>query len=66
LLLADEIRGAADYGQELNLALRWSLSRNLFFLGVAGLAFPGEALREQAGTDLDPWATLQASLFFNF
>jgi hypothetical protein len=65
-LLADETGTSADYGQELNLALRWAISRNLFFLGVAGLAFPGDALRAQAGTDLDNWATLQASLFFNF
>lgn len=65
-LLADESRGRSAYGQELNLGVRWSLSRNLFFLGVAGIAFPGDALSEQAGTSLDNWSTLQVSLFFNF
>lgn len=65
-LLADEARGSADYGQELNLGVRWAISRNLFFLGVAGIAFPGDNLKQQAGGDLDNWTTLQASLFINF
>ena len=65
-LLADDTTAGSDYGQELNLGVRWAISRHLFFLGVAGIAFPGNALREQAGTDLDNWTTVQASLFFNF
>jgi hypothetical protein len=65
-LLADETRGSADYGQELNLGVRWPISRNLFFLGVAGIAFPGDNLKQQAGGDLDNWTTVQASLFWNF
>lgn len=65
-LFADESRGSDAYAQELNLGVRWAISRNLFFLGVAGIAFPGDLLRQQAGSDLDPWATAQASLFINF
>lgn len=65
-LLADESRGSSDYAQELNLGIRWAISRNLYFLGVAGIALPGESLKEQAGSDLDNWTTAQASLFINF
>lgn len=65
-LLADESRGSSDYAQELNLGVRWAISRNLYFLGVAGIAFPGDSLKQQAGTDLDNWTTVQASLFINF
>jgi hypothetical protein len=65
-LFADESRGSSDYAQELNLGVRWAISRNLFFLGVAGIAFPGDNLKQQAGTDLDNWTTAQISLFWNF
>lgn len=65
-LLADETRGSSDYGQELNLGVRWAISRNLYFLGVAGVAFPGDNLKQQAGSDLKNWTTVQASLFWNF
>jgi hypothetical protein len=66
-LLADEpLVDGGLYAREVNLALRWTLSRNLFFLGVAGVAFPGDQLRAQASKDLEPWTTFQASLFWNF
>lgn len=65
-LFADESRGSSDDAQELNLGVRWAISRNLYFLGVAGIAFPGDRLKEQAGTDLDNWTTVQASVFINF
>ncbi len=65
-LFADEAAGSDAYAQELNLGVRWSMSRNLFFLGVAGIAFPGDNLKEQAGGDLDNWTTAQVSLFWNF
>lgn len=65
-LLADETGGSPDYGQELNLGVRWSISEHLFFLGVAGIAFPGDNLKEKAGSDLDNWSTVQVSLFYNF
>ena len=65
-LLADESPGASDYAQELNLGVRWAISKNLYFLGVAGVAFPGDNLKVRAGGDLDDWATVQGSLFWNF
>jgi hypothetical protein len=65
-LFADETLGSAAYAQELNLGIRWALSRNLFFLGVAGIGIPGDNLKQQAGGDLDNWNTVQASLFINF
>lgn len=66
-LMANETAGGAYwYAQEVDLAVRWSISRNLFFLGVAGVAFPDDRLRDRAGSDLDSWGTLQASLFWNF
>lgn len=66
VLRADAGTGPRDYGQELDLGIRWSISRNLFFLGVAGIAFPGEGLEAPSGRDLDSWTTAQASLFWNF
>ena len=33
---------------------------------ATGIAFPDDRLKQQAGTDLDSWTTLQASLFWNF
>jgi hypothetical protein len=65
-LQADAGTGPSNYGQEINLALRWSLSPRLFLLGVAGIAWPGDRLRDQAGGDPAPWTTVQTSLFFNF
>lgn len=65
-LFADQARGSADYAQEFNLGVRWTISRNLFLLGVTGIAFPGDNLKQQAGTDLENWTTAQLSLFWNF
>ena len=66
-LMANEPAGGAhEYAQEADLGIRWSINRNLFFLGVAGIAFPGDRLKEQSGGDLDTWSTLQASLFWAF
>lgn len=65
-LLADQARGSSDYGQEVNVGVRWAISRQLYFLGVGGVAFPGDNLRRQSPGGLDNWATLQASLFWNF
>ena len=65
-LLADAGPGSGSlYAQEVNLAFRWTISRNLFFLGVAGLTMPGRQLRERAGSDLRNWGTIQTSLFWN-
>lgn len=65
-LMAAEPRGASDLASEIDLGIRWSISEHLYFLGVTGIAFPGDALRQQAGGKLDNWITLQASLFWFF
>lgn len=66
-LLANEPAGGERwYAQEVDFAVRWSINRNLFLLGVAGVAFPDEKLEEQSGSDLNSWTTLQVSLFWNF
>lgn len=54
------------YGDELNFAVRWSLTPRLFLLGVAGVAWPGDAIRERTGGQARPWNTVQASLFWGF
>lgn len=53
-------------GQELMLTSRWSVSRNLFLLGVGSIAFPGEAIKKAVTNDTQPWITLQLSLFLGF
>jgi hypothetical protein len=55
-----------DLGKELQFAGRWAISDRLYVLGVAGAAFPGDAIKDAAGGDADPWTTLQAQLFWNF
>jgi hypothetical protein len=54
-----------DLGQEWQAVLRMPLNERLFFLGVAGLAQPGEAIRA-AGGGAANWTTLQAQLFWTF
>lgn len=58
--------GPRMYAQEADLAVRWSIDRNLFLLLVAGVAVPEDRLEDQAGADLDAWSTMQASLFWSF
>ncbi|CAH0130419.1 alginate export family protein [Roseomonas sp. CECT 9278] len=55
-----------DLGQEWQLVLRMPLNERLYFLGVAGLAQPGEAIRSAAGGSASNWTTLQAQLFWTF
>ncbi len=55
-----------DLGQEVQFAARWSISDQLFFLGIASVAFPGRAIEVAAGGSADPWTTLQAQLFWSF
>ena len=52
-------------GQEVDLNVNWSVSRNLFFLGFAGIAFPGPALEKSLPDGASPWATVQLSLLWN-
>ena len=56
--------GFEHYGDEVNAAVRWSISPRLFFLGVAGHAWPGDEVRRRTGGAARPWSTLQASLFW--
>ena len=58
--------GQRRYGDEINLALRWAISRQLYFLAVAGIAWPGEVIKTQTQGAARPWSTVQASLFVNF
>jgi hypothetical protein len=54
-----------DLGQEWQAVLRMPLNERLFFMGVAGLAQPGEAIRAAGGGGSN-WTTLQAQLFWTF
>jgi hypothetical protein len=58
--------GQRTYGDELDLVVRWALSRQLFFLGVAGVAWPGDVIKTQTQGAARPWNTIQASLFWGF
>jgi hypothetical protein len=67
-LYADQVLPgqAAHYGDELDVGVRWSITPRLFFLGVAGIAWPGDAIRDRTGGRARPWSTVQASLFWGF
>ena len=58
--------GQSTYGNELDLYVRWSISKQLFFLGVAGVAWPGDVIQAQTQGAARPWSTVQASLFWGF
>ena len=55
-----------DLGDELMLIARWQVSKNLYFQGVASVAWPGRAIEAVVGGDADPWTSLQASLYWFF
>jgi hypothetical protein len=55
-----------DLGREYQFAVRWSISPNVYFLGVAAHAEPGKAIRAVTTDRAEPWSTLQAQFFFNF
>lgn len=54
-----------DLGQEWQLVLRMPINEKLYFLGVAGIAKPGKAIRSATGASSN-WTTLQAQLFWTF
>jgi hypothetical protein len=58
--------GAKAYGDEIDFAVRWAISKRWYFLGVAGIAWPDEVIKQQTGGVAKPWATVQASLFWGF
>jgi hypothetical protein len=39
--------GQKTYGNEVDLIVHWAISKQLFFLGVAGIASPGEEIKAQ-------------------
>lgn len=51
-------------GQEITLSVRWAMSRNFYFQGVASTARPHAALRNIGAAK--HWDTLQASLYWNY
>lgn len=53
-------------GQEVMFTTRWSISQNLFLLGVTSMAFPSDAIRRSVTDDTSPWFTFQVSLFLGF
>lgn len=55
-----------DLGQEWQLVLRMPINEKLYFLGVAGIARPGEAIRAAAGGSVSTWTMLQAQFFWTF
>jgi hypothetical protein len=55
-----------DLGQELQFVARWAISKNLYFVGVASHAIPGEALKLASPEADKPWTSLQAQLYWNF
>jgi hypothetical protein len=54
-----------ELGQEWQLVLRMPINEKLYFLAVAGIAQPGEAIRAATGTSSN-WTTLQAQVFWTF
>jgi hypothetical protein len=56
--------GQRTYGDELDLIVRWAISQQLFVLGVAGIAWPGDVIRAQTQWAARPWSTFQISLFW--
>jgi hypothetical protein len=58
--------GQQTYGNELDLYVRWSISQQLFLLGVAGIAWPGDLIETQTQGAARPWSTVQLSLFWAF
>jgi len=56
----------STYGNELDLIVRWAISKQLFFLGGAGVVWPGDVIKAQTQGAARPWSTIQASLFWAF
>jgi hypothetical protein len=57
---------SADLGQEWQLATRWAISPNLYFVGVASYATPGRAIKLATAGEAKPWSSLQAQFYWNF
>lgn len=55
-----------DLGQEAQLVARWAISRNVYYMAIAGHAMPGDAIRLATPKPAKPWSTLQSQLFWTF
>lgn len=55
-----------DLAKELQFTARWAISKHLFFLGIASVAFPGDAIKLATQGNAKNWSTLQAQLFWSF
>jgi hypothetical protein len=55
-----------ELGDEIQFTARWAVSPGVFFLGIAGIAFPGSAIEAATPGSDKPWTTLQAQLFWGF
>jgi len=51
-----------SYGQELDVSVRWAISKQLFLLGLIGAADPGPAIDLALADGADIWTTVQLSL----
>ncbi len=51
-----------SYGQELDVSVRWAISKQLFLLGLVGVADPGPALDLALEEGARTWTTVQVSL----
>jgi len=58
------LRELADrsYGQELDVSVRWAVSKQLFLLGLVGVADPGPAIDLALDDGARTWTTIQLSL----
>lgn len=58
------LRELADrsYGQELDVSVRWAVSKQLFLLGLVGVADPGPAIELALEEGARTWTTVQLSL----
>jgi hypothetical protein len=54
--------GDRSYGRELDVSVRWGISKQLFLLGLAGVADPGPAIDLALEDGADSWTVVQLSL----
>lgn len=60
------ILSSLDLGEEVQLTIRWALSKRLFVQGITGIAFPGTAIKDATDGDAKPWNTVQLQLFWSY
>jgi hypothetical protein len=53
------------FGDEVDVTLGWSLDRHLYLQGLAGVAFPGDAIDRTLANGARVWRSFQLSLFWN-